>query len=79
MLKEEVVQAVDSGQFHIYPVKTIDEGLEILTGVEAGERQADGNFEEGTINYLVDQELERLAIAWHIFEELASEEPPVES
>ena len=79
MLKEEVVQAVESGQFHIYPVKTIDEGLEILTGVEAGQRQADGNFEEGTINYLVDQELERLAIAWHIFEELADEEPRVES
>ncbi len=79
MLKEEVVQAVDSGQFHIYPVKTIDEGLEILTGVKAGERQEDGDFEEETVNYLVDKELERLAIAWHIFEELADQELTAES
>jgi ATP-dependent Lon protease len=79
MLSEEVVQAVKNGQFHIYPVKTIDEGLEILTGVKAGERQADGSFEEGTVNYLVDKELERLALAWREFEGEAEEERPAGS
>lgn len=74
MLSEEVVQAVKNGQFHIYPIKTIDEGLEILTGVKAGERQADGSFEEGTVNYMVDKELERLALAWREFEGEAEEE-----
>ena len=79
MLSEEVVQAVKNGQFHIYPVKTIDEGLEILTGVKAGERQADGSFEEGTVNYMVDKELERLALAWREFEGEAEEERPTGS
>jgi len=79
MLSEEVVQAVKNGQFHIYPIKTIDEGLEILTGVKAGERQADGSFEEGTVNYMVDKELERLALAWREFEGEAEEERPTGS
>ncbi len=61
MLKEEVVEAVKEGKFHIYPVKTIDEGIEILTGVKAGERQPDGTFEEGTVNYLVDKTLKEMA------------------
>lgn len=74
MLKEEVVKAVAEGKFHIYPIKTIDEGLEILTGVKAGERLPDGTFEEGTVNYLVDKELERLAKAWQEFETEAEEE-----
>src|SRR5512136_3231434 len=41
MLKPEVVQAVKDGKFHIYPVSTIDEGIEMLTGVKAGERRKD--------------------------------------
>ncbi|MFX0163414.1 MAG: AAA family ATPase, partial [Candidatus Hodarchaeota archaeon] len=61
MLKEEVVQAVKEGKFHIYPVKTIDQGIEILTEVKPGERQPDGTFEEGTINYLVDKRLKEMA------------------
>jgi ATP-dependent Lon protease len=73
MLKEEVVRAVAEGKFHIYPIKTIDEGLEILTGVKAGEKLPDGNFEEGTVNYLVDKELERLATAWQEFEKESKE------
>ncbi len=67
MLKKEVIEAVKAGKFHIYPVKTIDEGIEILTGVEAGIRNSDGTFEEGTVNYLVDNELERLAKSWKTF------------
>ncbi|HTP65005.1 MAG TPA: ATP-binding protein [Geobacteraceae bacterium] len=57
MLKEEVVEAVKSGRFHIWSVATIDQGIEILTGVPAGERQADGSYPEGTINHLVDKRL----------------------
>lgn len=64
MLRADVVDAVAQGKFHIYPIKTIDEGIEILTGVEAGKPKEDGAFEEGTVNYLVDQELQRLAASW---------------
>lgn len=61
MLKEEVVEAVRDGKFHIYPVKNIDQGIEILTGVKAGERQPDGTYEEGTINYEVEKKLKEIS------------------
>jgi lon-related putative ATP-dependent protease len=61
MLKEEVVEAVRQGKFHVWPVRTIDEGIEILTGVPAGKRQADGTFETGRVHYLADRRLEELA------------------
>lgn len=61
MLRDDVVEAVRQGQFHIYAVSTVDEGIEVLTGVPAGERQPDGTYPEGTVNYLVDQKLKALA------------------
>ncbi|MDD1659227.1 MAG: AAA family ATPase, partial [Methanomicrobiales archaeon] len=61
MLKEEMVEAGKAGKFRIYPVKTIDEGIEVLTGVPAGERREDGTFEDGTVNYLVDKRLREMA------------------
>jgi len=61
MLREDVVRAVKEGRFHIYQARTIDEGIEILTGVPSGERQADGSYPDGTINYLVDMRLRELA------------------
>jgi lon-related putative ATP-dependent protease len=61
MVKEEVVEAVKTGEFHIYPVATIDEGIEILTGVTAGARQDDGTFEEGTVNFMVASRLKAMA------------------
>jgi len=61
MLKEEVVEAVRDGQFHVWAVKTVDEGIEILTGVQAGQRQEDGTFEEETVNKLVDERLRTMA------------------
>jgi len=61
MLKEAVVDAVKGGRFHIWPVKSIDEGIEILTGVKAGERLPDIGFEENTVNGLVDKRLSELA------------------
>ncbi len=57
MLREDVVDAVKNKQFHIYPVKTIDRGIEILTGIKAGDRKKDGKFEKDSINFLVDQKL----------------------
>jgi lon-related putative ATP-dependent protease len=60
MLKEEVVQAVKDGKFHIYSVRTIDEGIEVLTGVKAGRKLADGRFEEGTVNDRVDKRLREM-------------------
>ena len=61
MLKKEVVEAVKAGKFRVYAVKTIDEALEILTGSLAGERQADGSYPEGTLNFLVDKKLKEMS------------------
>ncbi len=57
MLNEEVVEAVRQGRFHIYPVSTIDEGIEILTGVSAGQLKSDGTYEPGTVHYRVNKRL----------------------
>ena len=57
MLREDVVQAIGQGRFRIYGVSTIDEGIELLTGTPAGERGADGDYPEGTVNYLVRRRL----------------------
>lgn len=61
MLKDEVIEAVKKGEFHIYSVKTIDEGIEILTGVPAGEKDENGKYPKGTIHYIVTDILEELA------------------
>jgi len=61
ILKEEVAEAVGAGDFHIYPVATIDEGIEVLTGVKAGQRLENGSYEPGTINDMVQTRLLDLA------------------
>ena len=61
MLKEELIEVAKEGKFAIYPAKTIDEGIEFLTGVPAGERQPDGSYKEGTVNYLVNRRLREMA------------------
>lgn len=61
MLKEEVVNAVRDGQFHVYPVKTIDEGIEVLTELNAGKKMPEGTYEKETINYMVSQRLKEMA------------------
>jgi predicted ATP-dependent protease len=61
MLREDVVEAVKHGQFAIYPIGTIDEGIEILTGVKAGERGPEGRFAAGTINRLVEDKVKSFA------------------
>ena len=57
MLRRDVIDAVSAGQFHIYPVTTIDECMELLTGWEAGERAPDGQFPAATVNGQVYQHL----------------------
>jgi lon-related putative ATP-dependent protease len=61
MLRADVRQAVEDGQFRIYPVRTIDEGIEILTGTPAGERQQDGTYPEDSVHGRVIARLEEIA------------------
>jgi len=68
MLDSEVVEAVKQGQFHIYPVKTIDQGIEILTGISPGTRKDDGNYEPDTVYDRVDKKLEKFAQTWKAYQ-----------
>jgi lon-related putative ATP-dependent protease len=61
MLSEEVVEAVRQGRFHIYPVSSIDEGIEILTGVRAGVLKNDGTYEADTVHFKVNKRLAAMA------------------
>ncbi len=61
MLEDEVVQAIAQGKFHLWAISRVEEGLEILTGRPAGERQKDGTYPEGSVFYLVDQRLREMA------------------
>jgi len=60
MLNDEVVQAVEAGQFHIWSVSDVDQGIEILTGVAAGTQAEDGSYPEGSVNYLVNERLKTM-------------------
>ena len=61
MLRREVVEAAAAGRFQIYPVENIDQGIEILTGVPAGQRDAGGQFPAGSINFRVERRLSDFA------------------
>lgn len=61
MLREPVVEAVSRGDFHVYTISNVDEGIALLTGYPAGERQADGHFPDGTVNAAVQQRMATLA------------------
>ncbi len=71
MLKQEVIDSVKKGQFHIWPISTVEQGIEILTGMEAGTLQADGTYPEGTLFRKVDERLLKLA---EIIRKFAKEE-----
>lgn len=60
MLRRDVVEAVERGEFHIYPVRTVDEGLELLTGLPAGKPDEEGRFPEDTVNGMVERRLAEL-------------------
>jgi ATP-dependent Lon protease len=61
MLREDILEAVGAGKFHVYAVTKVEEGLEILTGVAAGKRAAGGKYEAGTVFGLVDERLAEMA------------------
>jgi len=61
MLRDEVVEAVREGKFHIFAVSTIDQGIALLTGKDAGDKQEDGLYPEGTVNWAVQQKIWELA------------------
>ncbi len=62
MLRSEVVEAVRKGTFHIYAVKTVDEGIEVITGLKAGKKRKDGSYPRNTVNYAVDRALNNMAL-----------------
>lgn len=61
MLKHEVLDAVKEGKFHIYAVSTVEEGISLLTGIEAGKRLEDGAYPDNTVFDLVDKRLRQYA------------------
>jgi len=79
MLREEVVEAVSKGQFHIYSVSTIEEGISLLTGVEAGEPDAHGEYPEGTVYGAVQRRLRELSEKVKAFARTEEEQQKEES
>ena len=65
MLREDVIEAIAAGQFHLYPVATVDDGLPILTGVAAGQRCTDTWYPPDSVNGRVDAQLRRFAEQWY--------------
>ncbi|HBF10410.1 Lon protease family protein [Thermotoga neapolitana] len=60
VLKDEIVQAMKKGLFHIWTVETVDDAIEIVTGMKAGKLTRTGKFERGSVNYLVYRELKKM-------------------
>jgi predicted ATP-dependent protease len=63
MLKKDVVEAVKDGKFSIYPIKRVEEGLELITGMQMGELRDDGTYPEGTTNFFVAKRLTEISEA----------------
>ncbi len=76
MLREDVVEAVREGKFQIYPIRTIDEGIALLTGVPAGERGPDGAYPEGSVNFRVLKRLREMAEQARAFRGNGESTPP---
>lgn len=70
MLRNDVLEATEQGKFHIYAVKHVDEGIEVLTGMPTGERNEDGEYPEGTINHKVEERLRSFARSAKEFSDL---------
>jgi predicted ATP-dependent protease len=68
MLREEILDAVAAGKFHIWPVARIEDGIEILTGATAGKRNGDGTFEKETVFALIDARLSHMAATMKEFQ-----------
>ena len=65
MLRDDVCKAVEDGKFSVYTVETIDDGIELLTGITAGQKDDDGKFPADTINHLVQSKLTEYATKMH--------------
>lgn len=63
MLRKEVIDAVMSGKFNIYSIENIEDGIEVLTGMQPGEMQPDGTYPEGTFNFMVMKKLKEFSEA----------------
>jgi predicted ATP-dependent protease len=68
MLREDVLEAVKSRKFHVWPIGRVEQGVELLTGIRAGQRNGDSGFEKGTVFALVDQRLREMAKTMKEFE-----------
>jgi lon-related putative ATP-dependent protease len=67
MLRPDVVEAVKAGKFHVWAVDTVEEGIEILTGMPAGEARKDGTYPEGTLYHRIEKRLIEMAERWRAF------------
>ena len=65
MLRSDVRQAVESGKFHVYAIDSVDDGLKLLSGFEAGERAVDGSYPRGSFNQRVEARLQKMAESAH--------------
>jgi lon-related putative ATP-dependent protease len=79
MLRRELVEAVDAGRFHVYPVTTVDEAMELMAGLPAGSRDPTGTFPEGSINHRVESRLRRFAETLREFNAPVAAEPGLEA
>jgi ATP-dependent Lon protease len=68
MLREDILDAVAAGKFHIWPVAKVEQGIEILTGISAGQRNGEGKFDAGTVFALMDDRLREMAKTLKEFE-----------
>ena len=73
MLRDDVVEAARDGRFHVYPVRTVDEAAAVLMSLEAGTRDAQGRYAEGSLNARVEARLKAFAEYRHEFEKEAVE------
>ncbi|UCF79663.1 MAG: AAA family ATPase [Candidatus Eiseniibacteriota bacterium] len=78
MLRPDVVEAVKKGKFHVHAITTAEEGIEILTGMPAGKRRADGTYPKGSVNFHVDRKLSELSEKMKSFAEKVKPEPEEE-
>ncbi len=79
MLRQDVVDAAKAGQFHIYPIETIDQGIELLTGIPAGERDVKGKYPKGTINRMVEDRLIAITKKRQAYERAGRQKPKGEA
>jgi predicted ATP-dependent protease len=75
VLRPEVAEAVETGRFHVWAVESVEEGIEVLTGIPAGARDAEGSYTQGTIFRAVEDRLEQFAQAMKSDGHVVAESP----